>query len=100
MMIEFGKFEFNNCIIKKFEASKFTHSKFNKGKTSYNFYIVKPENQEEDLFIIVNDFKGIDIRRACDLKKRISFSGTIMKNPNTHKIIYVVNEEGTIKLDE
>lgn len=99
-VIEFGTFKIENCIIKKYEPSKFTHSKFNGGKTSYNFYVAMPENLEEDFFIIVNDFQGKDLRRAYDLKKPVSFSGTILKNPNSHKILYVVNENGNIEIEQ
>ncbi len=99
-MIEFGNFEFNNCIIKNFEPSKFTHSKFNGGNTSYNFYVVKPDDMEEDFFIIVNKkFNGLAMREAMDQKKPISMAGTILKNPKTHKTIYVISDTGRLEVE-
>lgn len=91
-MINFGRFILNNAIIENYEASKFLYSKFAKGKASYNVFIRKAGEQEsENLFLIVN--RSEDFKTLKEKQIPLNISGSILKNPISHKILYVVDCE-------
>ena len=89
-MINFGRFEIQNAIIENAKASEFLYSKFAKGKASYNVFIRKAGEQEsENLFLIVNREEDFDTLKKNEIPLHIT--GSILKNPASHKIIYVVD---------
>lgn len=100
MILQFGTFQIQNAIIKKYEVSKFA-SKITETKKTYNLYVQKNGHEEEETFFIVaSNLNGINLERAEIYKKPCKFTGKILKNTTTHKTIFLIDEAGSIELVE
>ncbi len=101
MLIKYGEFNFNGCILKKAEPSKYIMKDFDNGRTPYSLYVYKKDDQEEeDFFIVSYNCKGVELTHAERYKTPLQLKGSIYKNPKTHKTVFIIDDLGFMKYEE